>query len=246
MKITTQHLKARKLDMQGFVILPKAVTDPWLTQAQLLTQAVVRQPKPPGKFSFIHYSPMLFTDILADQLVMGLVQFFCGNFARLDNHFGICYPGEGLKPNVHGGPFSEKRSCYYTSQAGIWQTSNLKVAIPLQDQQGTVFVPGSHKTDMPTRQGPTSPHELVAPRLRRGDVLLFTDALVHGTKHVDKPRQMLYYTFTPGHVAWQQYSPPSWLSSVPEDRQRFFRPPGLFQVDQADRTVTQAVEPTLP
>lgn len=226
--------KARKLDMQGYVVLPGEAIDQIGRYAELINGVITSEHRP-GKFHFMQFDPEAFTWVLDNQQVMDLVSFFCGPHARLDNHFCFAYPGEGVSPNIHGGPFNEGRSVYYHSQGMYHQTSNLKVGIVMQPQRGVAFVPGSHKTNLAARGCTTEQSELVKPRLAQGDIIVFTDALVHGTTHHEQQRQILYYTFTPGHVAWAEYEEPKYLAMIPEHRRRFFRKPGLVQLDPEDR-----------
>lgn len=235
--------KARKLDMQGYVVLPGGAEDDIPRYAELIAPVIAR-PDSPGKFHFMQLDPEAFTRVLDNPLVRDLVELFCGKHARLDNHFCFSYPGEGVSPNIHGGPFNESRSVYYHSQAGFFQTSNLKVGIVMQDNKGVAFVPGSHRTEIQARGMNTEKAELVTPQLRRGDIVVFTDALVHGTVHVAAHRQMLYYTFTPGHVAWAEYEEPAWLNLVPDHRRGFFRAPGLVRLDPENRADIDWKKPT--
>lgn len=220
----------RQLDATGLTIIEKRMM---YEVPKLLTmlEPVLKQEKPPGKFEFIKLGPDVGTMIMDDLDIQSMIRRFCGSHARLDNHFCFSYPGEGVSPNIHGGPFSELRSVYYQRHGDTVQTSNLKVGIALQDQAGLAYVPGSHVM-LPQRNKEKG---LTSPSLSAGDVVVFTDALIHGTTHTTYPRQMLYYTFTPGHVAWSSWYEPEWLNQVPVTRRKFFRAPGVMVIDPTDR-----------
>lgn len=222
---------ARQLDSQGLTIIARRMAA-FLPGLQAMIAPILHQPKPPGKFEFISLDPDVSTTIMDDLDVQGLIRRFCGSHARLDNHFCFSYPGEGVSPNIHGGPFSEVRSVYYQRHGDVVQTSNLKVGIVLQDQDGLAYIRGSHV--MLARQSRNV--DLTRPPLKAGDVVVFTDALVHGTAHSDTPRQILYYTFTPGHVVWATWEQPVWRDLIPEHRRKFIREPGVMQLNQQDRT----------
>lgn len=212
-------------------------------------EAVDRREDPTaGKFDLLSLGPELMTRVLDYHDIRHAAETLCGAFARLDNQFGFSYPGNGVSPNIHGGPFSEKRSVYYQEQADWRQTSNLKVGIAIQPQQGLGILPGSHKS---TAKGKdrilpcnVDVSQLQVPVLYGGDIIVFTDALIHGTVHTETPRQMLYYTFTPGHVSWAVYADHPRIDEVPATRQWFFRPAGLVNLDTTNRSQIQFIPPT--
>jgi len=183
-----------------------------------------------NKFTFIEHDPVRFTEVLDWGDVPLLIRTFCGNHARLDNHFGFNWPAPAARKNIHGGPYSESRSCYYSRQGDVMQTSNLKIGIALHAQAGLALIPGSHTTSMRANGGNHDPDELVVPYLNPGDVIVFTDALVHGTVDAPGERTMLYYTITPGHVCWAQYTEPMWLNALPPERRKLIRPPGIARL----------------
>lgn len=233
----TISTKARKLDMQGYVVLPKAAEADYSEYTEHI-RPLTNAPDNPGKFHVAHLAPELFTRVIEYPEVRDLVRWFCGEHARLDNHFVFAYPGQGVSHNIHGGPWSESRSVYYHSQGDTFQTSNLKVGISLNDQRGLAVVPGSHKTDMRVRPCDVPKSELTHPRLRQADIIVFTDALIHGTVHTEQARAMLYYTFTPGHVCWAEWEDLPWHRDVPEQRRKFLRKPGMCHVSAEDRTIS--------
>ena len=68
---------------------------------------------------------------------------------------------------------------------------------------GFICVPGSHKANMHYKPPVDSPL-VVNPSLRAGDMLIFTEALVHGTTTwtSSKQRRSLLYKYSPGHSTW--------------------------------------------
>jgi hypothetical protein len=68
-------------------------------------------------------------------------------------------------------------------------------------------VPGSHKANFP-RPADLPEHDYqVQPELFAGDLLIFTEALMHGTLPwlADHERRVLLFKYSPGSMAW---SPP--------------------------------------
>ena len=73
-------------------------------------------------------------------------------------------------------------------------------------------VPGSHKANHPFKPAPDS-HLVVQPSLKAGDMLIFTEALVHGTRKWVSPkrRRSLLYKYSPGYSTWAE---PDWGKSA--------------------------------
>jgi len=235
-----------QIDEQGYAVLRKGVSAELVDQYKTLIEPLKLPPEErpkgiewPQKAECIHLEPNLFTWVMQDPRIRRVVHILCGDHARLDNHFLLTYPGEGARPNVHGGPFSERGSVYYQSQGYVRQASNLKVGIALHDQCGPGVIPGSHtsnrafRTKMPKR----SPDELYCPGLKAGQILIFADALIHGTPNNSNFRQLLYYTFTPGHIAWARHRDvePEVFEKIPDKAKGYFKPPGLVELTRRDR-----------
>lgn len=238
--MTASHI----LDAVGLVQLPPLSTSHVSQLCDALGDLVALGGQRPGKFEFIDRQPALFTYVWEFDVVPQLLREFCGDHARLDNHFGFNYPGQGVGPNIHGGPGSERRSVWWHTAPSCSHTTNLKVGVALQPHAGFGFLPGSHKASSLQAAAHATPAELQRPQFVPGSVVVFTDALVHGTIESPDTRTMLYYTFTPGHVAWAQYREPAWREQLPPQRQRFIRPPGIVAINPADRTTIQYLPPT--
>ena len=101
---------------------------------------------------------------------------------------------------------------------------------------GFACIPGSHKSnflrELPTdvRQFERPTHYVVQPSVEAGDVLFFTEALVHGTmtwtaKH---RRRALLYKYSPGHSAWSgRYHDLSQYGELTEQQKRMLLPPSV-------------------
>ncbi|MFM7321538.1 MAG: phytanoyl-CoA dioxygenase family protein [Armatimonadota bacterium] len=84
---------------------------------------------------------------------------------------------------------------------------------------GFLAVPGSHKSNFPhllpedARLLQRRPHYVIQPEVEAGDVLFFTEALIHGTAPwtASHERRALLFKYSPGHSAWSKDYP------VPED-----------------------------
>ena len=101
---------------------------------------------------------------------------------------------------------------------------------------GFTCIPGSHKTNYlklldPAVQGFEREAAYVyQPPMAAGDVLIFTEALVHGTGawHADHERRALLYKYSPPHSSWR--IEPYNLADFPlatERQKRLMAPPSV-------------------
>ena len=65
-------------------------------------------------------------------------------------------------------------------------------------------MPGSHKAGMNTYMPGVDSHLVVNPTLAAGDMLVFTEALVHGTRlwTAANRRRSLLFKYSPGYSCW--------------------------------------------
>jgi ectoine hydroxylase-related dioxygenase (phytanoyl-CoA dioxygenase family) len=95
---------------------------------------------------------------------------------------------------------------------------------------GFVCVPGSHKANHPFYPNVDS-HLVVNPNPKAGDMLIFTEALVHGTRkwRSENLRRSLLYKYSPGYSTWgNPQNLERLLPLATTDVQRsLLRPPGV-------------------
>jgi hypothetical protein len=131
---------------------------------------------------------------------------------RLDHCYGIYMrPGSGGL-NLHGGGTPYDRPEYFHFRNGQMYNGLTVVSWALTDvppgQGGFACIPGSHKANYPCprpiRTFESNPGCVVQVPMRAGDVLIFTEALTHGTQRWTAPfqRRSLLYKYAPGHLAW--------------------------------------------
>ena len=101
---------------------------------------------------------------------------------------------------------------------------------------GFACIPASHKCNFPTEL-PTDVRRferpapyVVQPPLEAGDVLFFTEALIHGTMPwtAEHQRRSLLYKYSPGHSAWSEhYYDISKYKGLTEQQKRMLLPPSV-------------------
>ena len=121
-----------------------------------------------------------------------------------------------LRPGIRGPTFHNGGTpfnpwyCYTVRDGKIFCTL-LAVIWLLTDvaegDGGFWFIPGSHKANFPIPPGLDDyswiPDCAVQPVARAGSAIIFTEALVHGTRpwQAQRDRYVLFYKYIPGHMA---------------------------------------------
>ena len=149
----------------------------------------------------------VFRDLLDHEAILEPILEMCGPKARLDHAYGIIMsPGtDGL--GLHGGGTPHDPAQFYEVRGNHIYNGLVAVQWALVDHNrgdgGFCCVPGSHRANFP--RPPGHPHSwVVEVPMMAGDVLIFTEALTHGTLTWSAPyvRRSLLYKYAPGHATW--------------------------------------------
>ncbi|WP_227872190.1 phytanoyl-CoA dioxygenase family protein [Paenibacillus albus] len=138
-----------------------------------------------------------------------------GDKYRLDHEYAIIHRKGAPKLGLHGGGTPYDPGQYYTVRNNQIYSGLTVVSYALTDigpdDGGFCCIPGSHKSSFPTPKeyrdysdiGPT-----VHVPQKAGDVLIFTEALTHGTFpwQALHERRSLLYKFTPAMISWAEYT----------------------------------------
>jgi Phytanoyl-CoA dioxygenase (PhyH) len=188
------------------------------------------------RFSGLVEAGGLLRDLMDHPAVIDVVRELCGPQVRLDHAYGIVMsPGtSGL--GLHGGGMPFDAAQYYTVHGGAIRTGLVAVQWALVDhppgQGGFCCVPGSHKANFALPAGVGLDHELVAEvPLHAGDVVIFTEALTHGTLpwRSTRQRRTVLYKYAPGPTAWtdQPACRPDALGGLTDRQRRLCQPPSV-------------------
>jgi hypothetical protein len=159
---------------------------------------------------------------------------------RLDHDFLLCMAKGGRGQNLHGGATEDNPDHWYRYRDGVIRTGLTVVTYclsPARDGDGGFCcIPGSHKSNFPgdvprgVRRHTRRPHYVVQPAVEAGDVVLFTEALIHGTAPwtADHDRRALVNKYSPGHSAWMdEYYDLADYSGLTERQRRILAPPSV-------------------
>ena len=163
-----------------------------------------------------------------------------GPRVRLDHDYCIFMRQGAPNGNLHGGssPQIGSGDHWYVCHNGVIRngltvvTFNLTAAGP--GAGGFGCIPGSHKSnfvnDLPVdvRRHERPAHYVRQVEAEAGDVIIFTEALMHGTMAwtADTERRSLLYKYSPGHSSWSRhYYDMDDYTDLTDQQRRFLAPP---------------------
>ena len=160
---------------------------------------------------------------------------------RLDHDYCIFMQPGAAGGGLHGGPDHAGDHWYKVRHDGKIRNGLSVLTYFLTPAKagdgGFLAVPGSHKSNFPhllprdVAQLERRPHYVVQPEVDAGDVLFFTEALIHGTAPwtAAHERRALLFKYAPGNSAWlARYPVPADYPFPLTDRQkRILAPPSV-------------------
>ena len=206
-----------RFDLQGFIVLPGVLTRTECTLLSELSDAA--WPRQPGDGAFRRTEAISrwggeFLNLIDHPCVLPYLVELIGPRLRADHDYCIFMRSGADGQNIHGGPMRYESDHWYHYHDGVMRNGLMVATWVLNDAEpgdgGFVCIPGSHKTnfiDAVPRDVLTQeyrPDYVIQPELRAGDVLLFTEALIHGTAtwRGSQERRALLYKYSPPHSSW--------------------------------------------
>ena len=230
-------------DLQGFIVIPGVLSDEECrTYIELADKAWPRQVSdgPVRRFKGISQWGQPFIDLMDHPVVLEYLVELMGRQLRIDHDYCIFMRNGGRRGQLHGGPRGNESDHWYYYKDGEMSngltvaTYNLTAAPA--GAGGFSCIPGSHKTnylnELPheVRTFERSTPYVVQPPMQAGDVLIFTEALIHGTQTwtADHERCTLLYKYSPPHSSWsiEQYNTND-FPELTERQKRLMAPPSV-------------------
>jgi len=225
-------------DVHGYLVRRRALTAQELAVLEAAVDAL--GVPPPGdsiqsqRFTHHLHTHPAFVALLDHPAVFDVLLEVCGSALRLDHAYGIVMaPGTGGL-DLHGGgaPF-DPAQFYVVDGSGI-SCGLVAVQWVLRDQPagagGFCCVPGSHRASfpLPAEVGLDDEANVEVP-LGAGDLVVFTEALTHGTLpwQAAHERRTLLYKYSPGSSSWgkdEVYDDSLW-PQLSERQRLLFEPP---------------------
>ena len=187
---------------------------------------VLRTPTDPTTGLVNFYSGLLldwgapFRKLVGHQSILPLIKELVGETARLDHQYAIFQRNLDSVAgtlSIHGGgiPYNPAESYHFRggrSFNGLTVFSFALTDVP-EGSGGFCCLPGSHKSNLPVPPRlrllfpPVKPVKQVP--VRAGDVIVFTEALSHGTLQWTAPheRRAILFKYCPGYMQWERNSP---------------------------------------
>ena len=184
-----------------------------------------------------------FVDLLDQERIMSQLKFIVGDGFRLDHYYAI-YADEGAdRLNFHGGnrPYDPPEYYHFRNDRmfnGLtvvsWQLCDVG-----PEEGGFCCIPGSHKSNWPTPPEIKEAHIkadcVTIPKAKAGSVVIFTEALTHGSGPwiADHQRRSLLFKYSPAQQSWSRdhIKPPEGVSFT--DRQKLLFEPPYFNQRQS-------------
>ena len=222
-----------EFDLNGYIVYRQLIDAGRLEKMNQLIDADLAGENP-SRFSFLGLDT-IFMELLAHPRTLNIIRVLCGDWLRLDHAYGIQMTAESqTRENLHGGPRADQGEHQYQWQVDRMYNGLIVVMYALEDVNpndgGFICVPGSHKANL-NYKPPVHSHLVVNPALKAGDMLIFTEALVHGTIRWQsrQRRRSLLYKYSPGYSTWgdpQNLKRYEAMATSPIQRD-LLRPPGV-------------------
>jgi hypothetical protein len=235
-----------EFDLNGYIVYRGLLTPGEVGYMKGVLDGV-RGSEGSGKFSFFDLDPC-FMELMSRPRVLDILKSMLGDWLRFDHAFGIeMTKGRGISEGLHAGQRENQGAFAYQWVRGRMHNGLIKVQFPLNDVKpgdgGFVCVPGSHKANVEFR--PKSDSRLIVnPALSAGDMLIFTEALVHGSRNWvgEGQRRVLIYSYAPGCLAWRNpETVRHYAKYATTDVQRdLLRPPSVGEYDEKAALPDQA------
>ncbi|MBT3344147.1 MAG: hypothetical protein HN712_13465 [Gemmatimonadetes bacterium] len=163
-----------------------------------------------------------------------------GPQVRLDHDYCILMRKGASAGGLHGGasPQTKAGDHWYRHHNGVIRNGLTVFTYNLTDSPagkgGFGCIPGSHKSNFisnipaEVRRYERDAHYVRQVPARAGDVIIFTEALVHGTVpwEADHERRAFLYKYSPGHSSWSRhYYDLEKYTDLTDQQRRFLEPP---------------------
>lgn len=227
-------------DLRGYLILPDVLSPAEVAELNRLIDA--QGLSGPGddtqsaRFGgFLNWG-CAFCDLLDHPRLMPILKTILGDGFRLDHYYGIYMRAGTERLNLHGGGTPYDPPEYYHFRNGQMYNGLTVVAWNLSDTGpeygGFCAVPGSHKANFPCPPEVKEQHigheAVVVPSAPAGSVVIFTEALTHGTAPwtAGHQRRSLLYKYSPGQQSWgsNYVQPPADVELTPRQKLLFEKP----------------------
>ena len=206
-----------RFDLEGYLVIPGVLSASDCARlSKLSDEAWPRQPQD-GSFrrtAAVSQWGDDFRNLMDHPVVLSYLVELIGPRVRLDHDYAIYMQNGASSQPIHGGPMRYESDHWYHYNDGVMRNGLMVATWALSDAKpgdgGFVCVPGSHKTNFinllpkAAQSQQAMPEYVRQPAVKTGDVILFTEALMHGTRawQGDHERRVLLFKYSPPHSSW--------------------------------------------
>ena len=249
-------------DLRGFLVAPGVLSTDEVAELKALLDARSPWDEEPVKDKQ-HLGPLLewgepFLRLVWQPTMIAYLREMIGEGLRLDHEYAIFMKAGAGRLRLHGGGTPYDHAQFYHWRNERMYNGLVVAQFALSDAGGDhggfCAIPGSHKANLRTPAEVrdlehlelTREAGLVCPPVKTGDLILFTEALTHGTLPwtPDFERRALLYKFSPGHQSWsKRHRPAPEGAELTEEQARLFRPPYHGRREPVFEDAAPAVDP---
>lgn len=232
-----------RFDLQGYLVIKNVLTESECRElSDLADEAWPRQDEdgPFRRTGYVSQWHQRFLDLADHPNLLPYLIELVGSRLRLDHDYCIFMQKDDTRNRLHGGPRLFESDHWYHYADGVMRNGLTVATYALTDaglgDGGFACIPGSHKSNflryMPKdvalfERDADYVHQ---PELLTGDVLVFTEALIHGTAAwtADHERRTLLYKYSPPHSRWtvRDYDLANYPDAT-EQQHRLLAPPSV-------------------
>ncbi|MBX3050666.1 MAG: phytanoyl-CoA dioxygenase family protein [Caldilineaceae bacterium] len=227
-------------DLRGYLIIPDVLSSAEVAELNRLIDAQ-NLSGPGGDTNSARFGDFLnwdkaFCALLDHPRLMPILKTILGDGFRLDHYYGIYMRAGTERLNLHGGATPYDPPEYYHFRNGQMYNGLTVVSWNLADtgpeHGGFCAIPGSHKANYPCPEQVKEEHigheAVVVPSAPAGSLVIFTEALTHGTAPwtASHQRRSLLYKYSPGQQSWggNYVQPPTDVELTPRQKLLFEKP----------------------
>jgi hypothetical protein len=219
-------------DLNGYLVVENVLTKEQLDKLNRAVDERQASGKPLG--NILMWEEQEFRNLIDNPILEPYLTEILGREYRLDHEYPIFHKKGAPPLGLHGGGTPYDPGQYYVFRNGNIYSGLTVVSFALTDigpdDGGFCCIPGSHKSNFPCP--PEYRHyEEMGPVIhvpqKAGDVLIFTEALTHGTLpwQAEHERRSLLYKYCPAQISWAEHNRPQELIDMLTERQRIILEP---------------------
>ena len=206
-------------DLDGYIVIKNVLSVDEVDELNAIADETMKNVDGDGGYRNVRRPStwgIPFQQLLDHPKVMPYLLEFLGPKVRIDHDYSIFMEKGAKRGRLHGGDNGHEGDHWYKYRDGVIRTGLTVVTFfttPAgEGDGGFCCIPGTHKTNFlnsipkDVREFERDAHYVRQPEVEAGDVLIFSEALVHGTMQwtADHERRAFLFKYSPGHSSWAE------------------------------------------